>query len=298
VTKLERHCRLLLKAYPAAYRRERAEEIVGLLLDVTPEGRNWPTGRDVRGLLAGGIRARAAIGQRPFSTVSYRTPVLVGIATFLATDAVADLRQSARFDYRMSWYWHWQGLITAPLILAAVVLAWLGCKRVYVFAAAWDAAVSLGYWLLHDPRVAAHDHWASLLRHPYPNLAYLGCLAGLVALSGGNARPRPGWVVPAGLIVLGPVLLAQIRIPYQVSGFLELAVGTACAACIAWIAIEPRPAIALTVFLLARPVPHVVFVSPFVAKALLGELLFGAVVAFAGCLLTRPQSAGAPRRHI
>jgi len=145
VTKLERHCRLLLKAYPAAYRRERAEEIVGLLLDVTPEGRNWPTGRDVRGLLAGGIRARAAIGQRPFSTVSYRTPVLVGIATFLATDAVADLRQSARFDYRMSWYWHWQGLITAPLILAAVVLAWLGCKRVYVFAAAWDAAVSLGY---------------------------------------------------------------------------------------------------------------------------------------------------------
>ena len=58
VTALERRCRLLLRAYPAWYRRERAEEMLGTLLEASPAGRNWPSVRDARALAIGGLRVR------------------------------------------------------------------------------------------------------------------------------------------------------------------------------------------------------------------------------------------------
>jgi hypothetical protein len=57
---LERRCRLLLRLYPVAYRSERGEEILGTLLEATPEVRTWPLPRDIRGLAIGGLRAQAA----------------------------------------------------------------------------------------------------------------------------------------------------------------------------------------------------------------------------------------------
>jgi hypothetical protein len=60
----ERHCGLLLRAYPAAYRSERGEEIIGTLLETTPEGRAWPRPRDIRSLVVGGLSARAALNRR------------------------------------------------------------------------------------------------------------------------------------------------------------------------------------------------------------------------------------------
>jgi hypothetical protein len=50
MTALERRCRLLLRAYPAAYRQHRAEETVGALLDSAPVGRAWPPPRDIMAL--------------------------------------------------------------------------------------------------------------------------------------------------------------------------------------------------------------------------------------------------------
>ena len=58
MTPLERHCGWLLHAYPAWYRRERAGEILDTLLECAPEGRPWPSWRDTRSLLAGGLRVR------------------------------------------------------------------------------------------------------------------------------------------------------------------------------------------------------------------------------------------------
>jgi hypothetical protein len=60
MTALERHCRLLSRAYPVVYRQERGEEIIGTLLEATPAGRSWPPARDVRGLAVCSLRARAA----------------------------------------------------------------------------------------------------------------------------------------------------------------------------------------------------------------------------------------------
>lgn len=61
MTPLERRCRLLLCAYPAWYRRERAEEMLGTLLEASPPGRSWPSFRDTRGLIIGGLRVRGPL---------------------------------------------------------------------------------------------------------------------------------------------------------------------------------------------------------------------------------------------
>jgi len=58
VTPLERHCGWLLHAYPAWYRRGRAGEILDTLLAASPPGRRWPSFRDVRALITGGLRVR------------------------------------------------------------------------------------------------------------------------------------------------------------------------------------------------------------------------------------------------
>jgi hypothetical protein len=54
--RLERRYRRLLRAYPADYRAERGDEIVGTYLDTVGAERRWPHARDVADLLAGGFR--------------------------------------------------------------------------------------------------------------------------------------------------------------------------------------------------------------------------------------------------
>ncbi len=58
MTGLERRCRWLLRAYPAWYRRKRGEEMLGTLLEASPPGRKWPSVRDARALVIGGLRVR------------------------------------------------------------------------------------------------------------------------------------------------------------------------------------------------------------------------------------------------
>jgi hypothetical protein len=58
VTPLERRCRWLLLAYPAWYRRRRGEEMLGTLLEAGPPGGRWPSFRDARALITGGLRVR------------------------------------------------------------------------------------------------------------------------------------------------------------------------------------------------------------------------------------------------
>jgi len=61
VTPLERHCGWLLRAYPGWYRRERAGEMLDTLLEASPPGARWPSFRDARSLLIGGLRVRGPL---------------------------------------------------------------------------------------------------------------------------------------------------------------------------------------------------------------------------------------------
>lgn len=61
MTPLERHCGWLLRAYPNWYRRERAGEMLGTLLAASPPGARWPSFRDARALIVGGLRVRGPL---------------------------------------------------------------------------------------------------------------------------------------------------------------------------------------------------------------------------------------------
>ena len=58
---LERRYRRLLSAYPGSYRRERGDEILSTLLDMSAPGRRWPALREVAGLFVGAARTRMRI---------------------------------------------------------------------------------------------------------------------------------------------------------------------------------------------------------------------------------------------
>lgn len=58
MTPLERHCSWLLRAYPGWYRRERAGELLDTLLAASSPGRTWPSSREARSLVTGGLRVR------------------------------------------------------------------------------------------------------------------------------------------------------------------------------------------------------------------------------------------------
>jgi len=58
VSALERRYRWLLYAYPAWYRRHRAGEMLGTLLEASPSGARRPSFRDAWALVIGGVRVR------------------------------------------------------------------------------------------------------------------------------------------------------------------------------------------------------------------------------------------------
>ena len=82
MTTLERRCRVQLRLYPPEYRRERAEEIIGTLLEGTPEGRSWPLARDLRSLVIGGVQARAALNRQLTTAANLRIATLSAFPPF------------------------------------------------------------------------------------------------------------------------------------------------------------------------------------------------------------------------
>ncbi len=81
--RLERRARWLLRAYPAAYRADRGEEIIGTLLEAVPPGRDWPPSRETVALVAAGMRARRTANLRQGLAASLRQVAVAGAAVYL-----------------------------------------------------------------------------------------------------------------------------------------------------------------------------------------------------------------------
>jgi hypothetical protein len=296
---LERRCRLLMRAYPAQYRRERGDEMLGTLLEAIPEGRSWPPLRDVRALLAGGLRARAVPRRRLPLRANLRIAVFVGLAAYLGSDAVARMSFDAGAAGRLGgwsqlpWAFGWAAIVAPPLMLTAVVVAWVTRRRLVALAAALPAAVAECYASGH---VYGGNEWGAIWwGGVIIPLVWLACL---VALAGGDERPGRGWLVLVGPVVLSPVLGAG-----GAGAALTLVVAVVLAAVgvvsLAWIVVDARPAIAVGVFSLATSLPGVVGNSA-LAFSLVGDglpLLALAAVTAAALWLMRRQSAGFGRRQ-
>lgn len=239
---LERHCQLLLRVYPAVYREVRGEEIIGTLLEATPPERSWPRPRDIRGLIFGGLRARAAFNRQFTTAANLRLAVLAGVAAYLAYGAAAFVSLDVLAEVSADGHirpapFGWPTLLAAALTLLTVGLALLTSRRALVLAAALPAAAVVCYAGLWSPGAGATAF----------NLALL---AALVALVGGSKRPSRRWFVLVGLLAVLPALPDTIG-PASF-GALLLAVS---AVSIVWAVIDARPAIAVVVFFLGLYLP-------------------------------------------
>jgi hypothetical protein len=285
---LERRCRLLLRVYPAAYRDVRGEEIIGTLLEATPSGRSWPRPRDIRGLVFGGLRARAAFNRQLTTAANLRVAVLAGVAAYLAFNAVAVsfavAAEVSTYGRTPAESFDWPILLAWVLTLLAVGVAMLTSRRAMVLAAALPAAAVACY---AGPWGASASVGIG---------THLVCLAGLVALAGGK-RPLRRWLVPVGLLAALPA----VSLIQPAFGFLLYAplLFSIAGISIMWIVIDARPAIAMLVFFLALWLPFAVvnLVQGFGLLAV-PELVIATVVGVPAVWLLRRQSAhpGRPTR--
>jgi hypothetical protein len=211
VTPLERRYRWLLRAYPAWYRRDRAAEMLATLLEASPPGRRWPSLRDARALVTGGLRVRAALlwclsmvwaasgaaGASYVFTVSAHVPenpVWSPIPSWVSEPDVAALAAGLG---AVAWV-----LLTIPVLVAGLrrlrLAPWTGW-----WALAWTAGLALMYpiatWYPAAPVVWACSKGQGCAfagyRYAVVSWGELAVLAGWLALGAAMAvvltrRPR------------------------------------------------------------------------------------------------------------
>jgi len=227
---LERRCRWLLNAYPAQYRADRADEILGTLLETATPGRRRPSARESAALIAGGLRARTSTNASMPAVASLRLAAMLACATFLG--AQLGFRSQAFFwppDRFSNTTHEW---ITYAGLLAATILIWFVRRELAVLALL--AFLAAGYsWGVHPSWLA----WTVLV------------LAGLTALR--TERPPKAWLawfcLPVAFLLLrtAPVIRPDVRLLTVVLNFVLLYLFLLGP--LAWAVTDARPAFALAI---------------------------------------------------
>jgi len=247
---------MLLRAYPASYRQQRADEMVGTLLETTPPGRTWPPPRDIIALLLSGLRARSGQDQRFSTAASLRSAALLGCAVYLsftavnyATEGLIQIQHgrlhSAGLSYSLGFLW--PPFVVALLILAAALLPWFASRQVVVLGAAVAAAATVIFLDMSAPiwpLFETPSSWRVL-----PILEVLGPLTALVLLSGRPQPPPRLWLGLPGLVIAlaVPIQVAAVRsdrFPSADHYLWLVPIGLA----VVWIGIDARPAVALALY--------------------------------------------------
>jgi len=252
MTPLERHCRWLLLAYPAGYRLARGEEMLGTLLEATPEGRDWPLARDCRAMITGGLRVRAAQNQRLSTPANLRLAATFGCVLYL----------SAFFSsYAGMGLWYLGarlGPATQSYPQVAFAIGLLACVAVLVVRpggrkGAIARLVAVAALVAGTAAVVISDPAGAAIVEVVAALLVLALLA--ILASGGPRLPSL-WLWPPGLIVAVALLApvgSLLRFPQYFAlliiaplGYVSIALA---AVALAWIIIDARPAVGVAVFL-------------------------------------------------
>jgi hypothetical protein len=230
---LERRYRRLLRAYPAQYRSERADEMLGTLLDTAAPGQRRPSARESAGLIAGGVRARAARNAGLPALASLRLAAMLACATFLgillATTA-GHLSSGVRPPEQAKHEW-----IAIGGLFAATILIWFA-RRELAVVALLAASVPGLFWHSLTPWLAGA----------------VVVLAGLTALR--TERPPWAWLL---WFCLPPAFFLRDMVPGLTGMQVSLpAVGLAFAIIalfvlgpLVWAVTDARPAFALAILL-------------------------------------------------
>lgn len=301
MSKLERRCRLLLTAYPAEYRRDRGEEILGTLHETTPPGRGWPQARDVRALIIGGLRARAAANRRLSTVADIRLGVLLGVAIMLCAVAAAFIDDFATSSAVLATAQDtaasgWRELLAGLLMTAAVTCAWRGRRRL-LYACAPMAAAAVIWLLIHQPAYASGSLTVTTLTAGAAG-SVLVCLAALMLLARQTERLPRSWLWPIGLIVATEILPVLMPDHLLVLSWVRPALLlTMLIVPVAWVAVDARPALGLATCLAlyvvtilgdtVQFVGYASYLTPLVARAEAMWPLFAILLAVGGLALWR-----------
>jgi len=228
---LEARYRWLLSAYPAGYRRDRGGEMLDTLMEAAGEGRSWPSARDARALILGGLRVRAWHDQRQGAAASVRAAVLLAMVLTLITRSTVALGWAYAFPARPSLAYLTLGLLT----VAAAAGAWFGHRAVV----AVTALATAGLWV-NQPRYVAGPG-----RGAEPALA-LVVLAILVIRR--ERLPRQ-WLWLAGPVFAGYLLPALFPVNGLLHTTADLALFAGFGATIVWSLVDARPIVAAALWL-------------------------------------------------
>ncbi len=289
---LERRYRRMLFAFPADHRREYGEEMIGVLLASTPEGRRRPRLADALDLVTGGLRARFRTRGAGLPEASWPDALAVcGVA--LPVMLLAAL--ASNFLYwilRGGWDPGLSDFYLPSLALALPALIALQYRRAAAVAA---LAAAAWYWFL---LLRSLTVWIDGLEASY----CVALLVQVIALAGSPGPRRAAavmtwktWLVLcAAGIAMG---LASIRYPWALLPWQAAAAVFAFLAAVAagLVLTLPRPTALRLLLLVAVPaVPGAVWLlqfasamagngpaAPFPALAFLPVLLLACVSAVA-----------------
>jgi hypothetical protein len=226
MTPLERRYGWLLRAYPAWYRRERAGEMLDTLLAASPPGRRWPSSRDTRALVTGGLRVRGflllclsilwavlgALGAGYNFILSAHVPQasFLGIQPWVGEPAwiynAADLGA-------LAWL-----LLTIPVLIAGLVrLSRTNSDLMAAWAILWVAGIALiiqvASWHPNATAIISGNCWQGS-----------GCvLAGYrhAVLSRGELAVVAAWLALGAAMTFMVARTARLRARYVVDGRLK-----------------------------------------------------------------------------
>ncbi|GAA4467789.1 hypothetical protein [Phytohabitans houttuyneae] len=269
---LEARYRRLLRLYPADYRAERGEEMVGTYLQMVRNGQRWPRAADVADLVAGSLRQRVRAAGPAFAGGRHAAAVLA-LATAGALAAIWLLYVELTGERHFGPFRGLGGLVWLAW-LAAAVLPVASSGRAH----RWTVAGALAATVAVVPVSALVPVDRPALMELLPQFA-LGVVA--LGLDGRGTRANPA--VPAVATSVTAAVLLLFCLPYSplpagfgvsygyraevhsvapAAGALLAAAGLACAALL-----RARGLWALT--LLATPVA-LCFVEP-VARRISGK---------------------------
>jgi hypothetical protein len=251
MSKLERRCQRLLAAYPAEYRRERGDEILGTLLEATPESRDWPRARDVRALIIGGLRARAAANRGLSTAANIRLALLLGVAIYLSQYAASYVRGFAQSmagpsTEHISAAAGWRELTVGLLIAAVVTCAWRGRRRLLI-ACALPAAVAAIWLLVIEP---AYDRDGIVITTLTPVGAgvLLMSIAALLLLARPAERPARSWLWLIGSSVAVATLAGPL-LGFELSWLWPAVLLAILIVIIALTVVDARPALGVATYI-------------------------------------------------
>ncbi len=235
MTSLERRYRWLLRAYPAWYRQDRGTEMLGTLLEDSPEDRKWPSLRDARALIMGGLRVRAGQSRRLSTAANLRLAVMLGAVLGLLWLTASNLTSVVL---------HWthtyspspgigHSAVYGVLTLAAVLAAWFA-PRAVVAALAAAAAVLYVAW---GDRVMA--------------IQPAGLLLAIAILVFARERLPRSWLWLAGVIFAVSVLQGLTPVPslYFLYTPLVFVPWIILGVVVLWVGVDARPAVAMAIYI-------------------------------------------------